>query len=348
VLDIFLKARAILAGYMGLPPLKKALFRGMLSRPEFFDRLMEWGSKVQVIFAKPVDDLLGTSCARFLSPLADRHFKSLAPVPFHKMAEDFPGKAGASGLRVGFFVGCLIDKVFPDVARSVVRSLAHHGVEVVIPKDQGCCGIPALSAGDTDTFHRLVRHNLKRFDFRSLDYIVTACATCASTIEKVWPMMCQGLKDHEKMQMLAFSGKVLDIAQLLVDKLSVSDPVDVRQTIDPLVNLTYHDPCHLKKSLGVAAQPRILLRGSPRHRFVEMAEADRCCGCGGSFNLRHYDVSASIGQRKRDNIVRPGCKVVATGCPACMLHISDMLSKNRDGVQVKHTIEIYAESLDYK
>jgi glycolate oxidase iron-sulfur subunit len=357
VLDIFLKARAILTGYMGLPPLKQALFRGMLSHPVFFDRLMEWGSKVQVLFAKPVDDLLGTSCARFMSHLADRHFKSLAPVPFHRMAEAVeagrPVKAGglsgsgktpASGLRVGFLVGCLIDKVFPHVAQAVVRSLHHHGVEVVIPRDQGCCGIPALSAGDTDTFHKLVRHNLKRFDVESLDYIVTACATCASTIGKVWPMMSQGMKDHEKAQVSSFSGKVLDITQLLVDKLSVSG--DAPQTIDQLVNLTYHDPCHLKKSLGVAAQPRAVLRSNPRYRLQEMAEADRCCGCGGSFNLQHYGVSASIGQRKRDNIARSGCKVVATGCPACMLHISDMLSQNRDGVEVKHTIEIYAESLD--
>jgi glycolate oxidase iron-sulfur subunit len=85
VLDIFLKARAILTGYMGLSPVKKALFRGMLAHPGFFDRLMEWGSRLQFLFAKPADDLLGTSCARFLSPLADRHFKSLAPAPFHRM-----------------------------------------------------------------------------------------------------------------------------------------------------------------------------------------------------------------------------------------------------------------------
>ena len=82
VLDIFIKARAILAGYVGLSPVKKVLFRGLLSQPAWFDRFMAWGARFQGIFVKPVDDLLGSSCARFMSPLlSDRHFKPLAADP---------------------------------------------------------------------------------------------------------------------------------------------------------------------------------------------------------------------------------------------------------------------------
>jgi glycolate oxidase iron-sulfur subunit len=101
----------------------------------------------------------------------------------------------------------------------------------------------------------------------------------------------------------------------------------------------------LKKSLKVSEQPRALLRSNPTVQFVEMAEADRCCGCGGSFNLQHYDLSKDIGAQKRNNIVASGAEVVATGCPACMLQISDMLSQHGDRVAVKHFIEVYAESL---
>ena len=81
------------------------------------------------------------------------------------------------------------------------------------------------------------------------------------------------------------------------------------------------------------------------YNLVEMAEANRCCGCGGSFTLTHYDLSLKMGQRKRDNVIASGAEVVATGCPACMMQLSDMLARNNDPVQVKHTIEIYAESL---
>jgi len=76
-----------------------------------------------------------------------------------------------------------------------------------------------------------------------------------------------------------------------------------------------------------------------------MAEADRCCGLGGSFNLQYYDLSTSIGRLKRDHIKAAGCAVVATGCPACMLQIADMLSQAGDDIRIKHPIEIYREMI---
>ena len=88
-----------------------------------------------------------------------------------------------------------------------------------------------------------------------------------------------------------------------------------------------------------------IIKTNPNYKLVEMKEADRCCGCGGSFNLFHYDLSRVIGQRKRDNVVATGAHVVAAGCPACMMQLEDVLSHNNDPVQVKHTIQIYAETL---
>jgi glycolate oxidase iron-sulfur subunit len=76
-----------------------------------------------------------------------------------------------------------------------------------------------------------------------------------------------------------------------------------------------------------------------------MLQPDACCGMGGSFNLHYYEISSEIGRRKRDHIKASGCQVVATGCPACMLQISDVLSRSKDHIAVRHPIEIYAEGL---
>ncbi len=343
VLDIFLKARAILTGYMGLHPLKKAIFRGLLVRPEFFDSLLEWGARVQGIFVKPVDDLLGTSCGRLLSPLKERHFKALAPVPFHQLVDPANTAPGTSGFKVAFFVGCVIDKVFPHIGEAVMQTMDHHGVGVYLPEEFACCGIPALSSGDTVAFSRLVRYNLKKFSGQPFDVLVTACATCASTIKKLWPLMGEGLSPEEREQVATIAGKTMEVSQFLVDQLGCGRVAEGND--NEKISVTYHDPCHLKKSLGVAMQPRTLLQGNPGYCLKEMVEADRCCGSGGSFNLQHYDISVAIGKRKRDNIVQSGCEVVATSCPACMMQISDMLSQAGVGIQVKHVIELYAESL---
>jgi glycolate oxidase iron-sulfur subunit len=76
-----------------------------------------------------------------------------------------------------------------------------------------------------------------------------------------------------------------------------------------------------------------------------MAEAGTCCGSGGSFNLYHYDLSKSIGKRKAENIEASGAQVVATSCPACMMQITDMLSRDGARIRVRHAIQLYADSI---
>jgi glycolate oxidase iron-sulfur subunit len=339
VLDIFLKARAILAGYLGLPPVKKAIFRRLLAHPRTMDRVLEFGAVFQKLFTRPVNEIVGTSCARFASPLlADRHFRTLAAVPFHRRHPSMDTPAGASGLRVGFFVGCLIDKIFPNVAEAALRALEHHGVGVFMPRSQGCCGIPAVSSGDTRTFNDLVRYHLDQFEAADFDALVTCCATCTSTIKKIWPSLCE---EDLRGRARTLAASTMDIAQFLVQR------VGPEAAATPSANgrvVTFHDSCHLKKSLGVCSEPRDLIRANPDYAFKEMAAADDCCGMGGSFNLEHYGLSGRIGRLKRDNIAATGCTVLATGCPACMLQISDMLSQAGDRIAVKHPVEIYAES----
>ena len=95
----------------------------------------------------------------------------------------------------------------------------------------------------------------------------------------------------------------------------------------------------------MSVEPRSIINANPEYRLKEMPESDWCCGLGGSFNLQYYELSTNIGKLKRDNIKASGCSIVATGCPACMLQISDMLSQSGDTIVVKHPIEIYRELL---
>jgi glycolate oxidase iron-sulfur subunit len=251
--------------------------------------------------------------------------------------------AGASGIKVAFFVGCLIDKIFPQIAEATLQVLKHHEVGIYLPEAQGCCGIPAASSGDMTTFKRLVQYNLKIFENEKFDYLVTACATCTSTIKEVWPVLIAKEPGDVVAGVKRISEKTLDIHQFLVGKVGLKR---ISQTnTENHVGVTYHDPCHLKKVLGIAAEPRAVLEANSGYHLKEMPQADACCGMGGSFNLQYYEISSEIGKLKRDNIKASGCEVVATGCPACMLQISDVLSRSKDRLAVKHPIEIYAEAL---
>jgi glycolate oxidase iron-sulfur subunit len=344
VLEIFLKARAILSGYLGLPPAKRLAFRNLVAHPARLDRFLAWVARLQGLVIKPADALLGTSCARFTSPLADRHFKALAPVPFHRQVKDTPGEEKGQEGKVLFFYGCLIDKIFPEIGLAVLKSLRHFQVEVFVPKGQGCCGLPALSAGDLATFQELIRYHLARFSSETYDYVVTACPTCAATIKKIWPALAQGLEAGQQALLADLAKKTEDITAYLVNRVGVGLEVTAEaRDIKPAI--TYHDPCHLKKSLGVALPPRRLLQSLPDYHFREMAEPDACCGCGGSFTLEHYELSRAVGQRKLENIRQSGAEVVTSACPACLLQITDLLSRGQDPLRISHVIEIFAESL---
>jgi glycolate oxidase iron-sulfur subunit len=345
VLEIFLKARAIIAAYKGLSPLKKVMFQRLLSNPNLFNRVMAWGSKWQYLFAKKTGMQADASCGQLISPLlSKRHMVPLAPVPFHKMNIEQVKNKPASGVKVAFFVGCLLDKVFPHVAQSIVTVLNHHGVDVIIPDSQGCCGIPALASGDRDSFNHLVDYSLKQFDPSGFDYLVTGCATCTATIKKIWPAMMDPDVNHKLDIIRQLSEKTVDIGQFLVEKMGVkSSKEQISDESKPVI--TYHDPCHLRKTLDIYSEPRELICANQSYIFKEMAEADTCCGMGGSFNLMHYDLSTDIGAKKAVNIDASGASVVATGCPACMIQLSDMLAREKESVTVAHFIEIYAESL---
>ncbi len=368
VVEIFIKARAIIAEFKGLSPAKKIIFRKMLSNPATFDQLTDWAGKFQKIFTKKDTNAQDTSCARVVSSLfGDRHFLPMADKSFHKLelltksTASFSTKstsiinnnAGRSGLKVAFFTGCIIDKIFPRIGQDVVDVFQFHGVGVYIPKGQGCCGIPALASGDIKSFDRLVEYHIELFSKEKFDYLVTACATCTSTIKKLWSSIYRGNASKTREKIRDLSEKTLDINQFLVNKVKLFNALDAQKNVsdrvdgnngDDIETVTYHDPCHLKKSLGVFKEPRILIKASG-NKLVEMEGSDKCCGMGGSFNLYHYNISSEIGQIKSNNIADTNCTTVATGCPACMVQISDMLAKKNLDIKVCHPIELYAKAV---
>lgn len=341
--DIFIKARNIVNEYMGLSPVKKLVLRGMVGNPKLFNLLLDFGSKFQNLMTSKASETLGTRKAPLLEPfIGNRHFNPVATKSLHAKYGTIDTPAGKSGLRVLFFPGCVADKMYTDMGEACLKVFKHHGVGVWMPATQACCGIPALSAGDKKAYDKMVKYNAEIFAEGKYDYIVAPCGSCISTIMKYWPKYGKEYPADVQKKIEKIAAKAMDINEFLVDVLGVKPEGEAPKGGK---KVTFHDSCHLKKGLDVAEQPRDLIRMNSNYELVEMDEADRCCGCGGTFTLYHYDLSKKIGGRKRNNIVDTGAQVVSTGCPACMMQLNDMLSQNHDEVAVKHSIELYADTL---
>ena len=210
------------------------------------------------------------------------------------------------------------------------------GMNIRIPKDQGCCGVPALSSGDGATVDELTRRNFNALVGTDSDFIVTACASCNAGLRSNLE------KTGEEGKVLA--EKVVDIHRFLVDQ-GIGEKLAGRPPAEDRIRVTYHDPCHLRNQ-GITREPRAILQALPGVEFVEMKNADQCCGLGGTFSVYHYDMSQKIGAKKAAEIARTNTRLVATACPGCMMQLLD--SVNHAGLenQVCHVLELLASELE--
>ncbi|HIU17147.1 MAG TPA: (Fe-S)-binding protein [Candidatus Avidesulfovibrio excrementigallinarum] len=344
--ELFLAAREIIHGYLGLSPLKKALFRTLLPNARLLNLLLSAGLPFRKLVMREEHNAQDTTQAPLLRKFAgDRHLPSMPGKTLSAMTGAINSPAGKSRIKVAFFPGCMGNMVYTDMARACLKVFDYHEVGVFFPQDFVCCGLPALTSGEVDGFRKSVMHNVDVFKSGTFDYIVTPCPSCTMTIRDMWVQRAASLPFAYRDAINELSAKAIDINAFLIDVVGVRKP-QLRNRGRKIIKATFHDPCHLRLSLGITSQPRELIRMNPQYRLAEMEEAGRCCGCGGTFTLNEPELSARIGERKVRNILASQAEVVATGCPACMMQISDMLARRGSKVIVRHAIEIYAEALE--
>jgi len=209
--------------------------------------------------------------------------------------------------RVAYFHGCGMRMMFPEAASETLRIL--ETLTRPIRKDNVCCGLPHLAHGMRRDFLALARKNIRIFE--EADIVVSDCASCGGTLKHIGSYFSEDpvWKDRAA----AFSRKVMDLTEYLVKA-----GYRPRQRVS--ARMTYHDPCHLVRGQGIRNQPRDLLKAAGD--FVEMTEADTCCGGAGSFHIDYPNISEKILGKKREYIERTGASVVVTGCPGCLIQLT--------------------------
>ena len=337
--EIVIAAREALAQKRGLTTFHKAVAQVIKSRTR-----MKMGAKAASIlgplFFKKIPETSGLRL-RFPMPFVGnkRHIPAIASKPFMDChPEVIPGEPGKP--RIVFFVGCMTNFCYPEIGEAALKLFKHLGCTIIIPKGQQCCGLPGMSGGDIDTVRELAEKNLIEMEKYEADYVMSACATCGGALHRLYPLVVGKRNPELRARLEALAKKTVDAAQLL-QQLGL-DPAETGG--GEQIKVTYHDPCHLR-TRGITKQPRQLLQGTPGVELVEMEGADRCCGLGGTFNVYHYESSMTINDAKSQAIADTAAQAVATGCPGCMMQLSDGLKQHGSGVEVLHTLELLARRL---
>lgn len=317
--------RGKLIASRGIPWPKGYILHSILRNRRRFHSLLKTAAKLQKPFTNrgyvrhlPLQ-LAGIHTGRAIPALADK--------PLRETVEEVIPAKGEIRMRIGFFSGCLIDFVYPDIGRKIIDILTHFGCEVVIPQGQTCCGIPAMHEGELDVAREVALDNLAAFAESNVDVIITGCATCTSSLKRYSEI----LPDEGS----EFASNVYGICDFLTDILKID--IDAK-TDGELV--TYHDSCHLKRRLNAHNQPRKLLEASG-YVIREMEDSDRCCGFAGAFALDFPELSTRLGIQKMDSAAGSGTDIVAMDCPGCILQMKGLAKDTR----VAHTIELLWESI---
>ncbi|MEA2784070.1 MAG: glycolate oxidase iron-sulfur subunit [Candidatus Eremiobacteraeota bacterium] len=280
---------------------------------------------------------LGLADMEALAPrISDRFF---APRD-QRFAPTFAQRQGDPPRATAFLhVGCIMHVAFAPWHQATVRVLNAAGVEVIVPREQGCCGAITIHAGEMPRGRELAKRNIAAFERSGADVYVINAAGCGSALKEYGHLFADDAEWAERAG--AFSAKVRDVLEY-VDELGLPD-----RAFGALRGIvTYQDACHLAHAQRITAPPRRLLAKIPGLEVREMDESSLCCGSAGIYNVTQPEMSQRLQRRKTERILEVAPDIVATANPGCALQMRNGLDRaGGERIAIKHVIELVDESL---
>ncbi|MBU2535505.1 MAG: (Fe-S)-binding protein [Chloroflexi bacterium] len=333
--EIIFRARQELLRQKGQSWIQRMLFHKLLPNPEMLHKA------TKLLRLADVTGLRTLARKTGLTRLVGDAGKAEAMVPKVPASEGLEAikrmvkKIDRPKYHAAYFVGCYAPNFAPEKAAATIRVLNKNRVEVAVP-DFACCGLPAAGYGDMESARDLARKNIDIASKMKVDAIVTPCASCSSFLKDYAKLLADDSEWAEKAK--GFAGKVRDISEFLVDIGLSTEMGELKRKV------TFHDPCHLAHHQKIKDQPRTILKSIPGVEFVEMGEADMCCGAAGSYAFKNYDLSQKVLERKMGNVARTGADTLVSSCPACIMQLSCGVGQQKLPVSVLEIVELLDEA----
>lgn len=236
--------------------------------------------------------------------------------------------------KVYFFGTCLIDAIYPQAGLAAIRLLQRHGVQVVFPPEQTCCGQPAYNSGFIDEARAVARRQIGCFP---KDYpIIVPSGSCAGMMK--YHYLDLFADDPEFETVRRFCGRVFEFSQFLAGVLGVR----LKDRGAPL-KVTWHSSCHALREMKVIADSKALIRQLDNVELVELQRESECCGFGGTFAVKQPQISAAMVTDKVDDIRGTGAAMVVSGDCGCLMNIAGAMEKRNLPVSCVHLAQFLWE-----
>jgi len=228
--------------------------------------------------------------------------------------------------EIVYFTGCTSAYRQKELAKATVDVFQELGIDFTILGDEWCCGSPLLRTGQWETSwvsaKDVAQHNIEEAGKAGAKKIVTTCAGC-------YRMWKRDYREEEYSDVLktTHNFEVLHTTELL-ERLIKSGEIKFKKTTK--IRVTYHDPCHLGRHMGVYDAPRNVLKAIPGIELVEMPRAREnawCCGSGGGVKSGYSDWAVEIAGERLKEAEKLGVQAIVSACPFCWRNLSDAMSK---------------------
>ena len=238
-------------------------------------------------------------------------------------------------MKVALFVTCLVDQLCPNVGTATVEVLERAGCGVTFDERQTCCGQPAFNTGYRKEAREFAKRFIEIFETSDSEAIVIPSGSCTAMVKHFHELF----EGEPEWQMRAdrIAAKTHELTSFLVNVLGVDDVGAISSN-----KATWHDACHGLRDLNIHAEPRRLLNNVAGLEFVELKNADVCCGFGGTFSVKYPEISAGILDNKIEMIENSGADTVVACDASCLMQIAGRLSRIGSKVKTKHIAEILA------
>lgn len=324
--------------------LRKTMFRGIFPKQE---RMQLLGRTMALYQRSGLQRLArGSGLMKLLpSHLAEME-AILPPATGRGVIERIGDKHPAKGERigtVGLFRGCIMDVMFTDTNIKTVELLTEAGFDVVIPQTQQCCGALHAHSGEPDGARALARGNIKAFKTAEVDFIATNAGGCGAILVEYDHLLYEDQAWQADAEW--FSSRVMDISDLLVRHGRLPRFLEPVAAGKEEVRITYQDSCHLRNVMRSADAPRTLMRQVEGISYVELPDADRCCGSAGIYNITQPEMASSLLEGKMQQVETTGATHVLTSNPGCLLQMK--LGEHRCGGsrRVEHLVDFLHDRL---
>ena len=245
-------------------------------------------------------------------------------------------------MKIGLFIPCYVDAVYPEVGVATYKLLKSLGLDVEYPAGQTCCGQPMGNAG----FEKMAVPLAEKFEerFKGFDYVVAPSVSCTAFIRVNYPRLLQGKTKCETAE------KAMDVIEFLHDVVKVKE---LPGTFPHKVSL--HNSCHGVRELGLSSPSeqhdekfnkiRDLLELKEGIEVVEPERPDECCGFGGMFSIEETAVCEQMGKDKLKRHTDTGAEYITSPDCSCLMHMAGVAKKQGNDIKFKHAVEILAAGL---